>query len=156
MTGRVSPGEFALIPTVEANVSPVEGTAEGEVFIDGSIPYEDIGVLTEPVVLKVANGYISAISGGAQATRLQNLLDSKDDPHVYNIAEIGVGMNPSCRLCGLMLEDEGVYGSVHIGIGTSITLGGSVVAACHYDLITLRPTLYVDDQVVISEGQIQI
>lgn len=50
-------------------------------------------------------------------------LAAKQDPNVYNIAEMGVGLNPQCRFMGFMLEDEGVYGSAHIGIGTSITLG---------------------------------
>lgn len=154
LTGIVRPGEFALIPTVEANVSPVEGSAEGSVFVDGSVPYEGIGLLTNPIVASISRGYVSNLEGGSQADRLESLLEAKDDKEVYNVAEIGVGMNPFCRLCGLMLEDEGVYGSVHIGIGTSITLGGSVVASCHYDLITLRPTLEIDGKVVISEGDI--
>ena len=156
LTARVRSGQFALIPTVEANVSPVEGTSRGEVFIDGSIPYEDIGVLSEPMVLEISDGYVSAIRGGSQASRLRSLLEAKGDHEVYNVAEVGVGMNPACKMCGLMLEDEGVFGSVHIGIGTSITLGGSVIAACHYDLITLRPTLRIDDRVVIREGEILI
>ena len=43
-----------------------------------------------------------------------------------------------------MLEDEGVIGSAHIGIGTSITLGGVIKAPTHYDLIMWNPTIVVD------------
>ncbi|MEG2204903.1 MAG: leucyl aminopeptidase, partial [Oscillospiraceae bacterium] len=57
-----------------------------------------------------------------------------------------------CRFIGFMLEDEGVYGSAHIGIGTSITLGGVVKAACHYDLIMHRATVEADGVVILRDG----
>ena len=53
-----------------------------------------------------------------------------------------------------MLEDEGVEGSVHIGIGTSITLGGVVKAASHYDLIMTKPTIVADGKTLLNEGKI--
>lgn len=53
---------------------------------------------------------------------LKRDLEAKNDPNDYNIAEMGVGFNPQCRFMGFMLEDEGVFGSAHIGMGTSITL----------------------------------
>ena len=39
---------------------------------------------------------------------LYNDLLSRKDPNVFNIAELGVGMNPCCSFMGFMLEDEGV------------------------------------------------
>jgi leucyl aminopeptidase (aminopeptidase T) len=52
-----------------------------------------------------------------------------------------------------MLEDEGVYGSVHIGIGTNITLGGTVKAAVHYDLLMLNATIEMDGITILENGQ---
>ncbi|NLD06177.1 MAG: leucyl aminopeptidase, partial [Synergistaceae bacterium] len=49
----VEPGEFSTIPTIEANTTPVEGTANGRIVADASIPYLGIGVLDEPVVVEV-------------------------------------------------------------------------------------------------------
>lgn len=119
---------------------------------DGSIPYIGIGVLEEPVTLKVENGRIVDISGGRQAKMLADNLASKNDPNVYNIAEHGVGLNPKCHFCGFMLEDEGVFGTCHIGIGTSITLGGNVKAACHYDVIMKDGTIVADGKVLMENG----
>ncbi|RMF87844.1 MAG: leucyl aminopeptidase, partial [Nitrospinota bacterium] len=154
LTGMVAPGQFSTIPNIEANFSPVEGSAEGVIVADASIPYLGIGVLTEPVRARVQKGVITHIEGGAQAEVLRQNLAAQEDPHVYNIAELGVGLNPQARLCGIMLEDEGVLGVVHIGIGTNITLGGTVKARVHYDLLMHRATLTVDDQVVLRDGEL--
>lgn len=131
----VEPGEFSTIPTVEANSSPVEGSANGRIVADASVPYLGIGVLNEPIVVDVKDGFITDIRGGRQAEVLKKDLASHNDPNCYNIAELGVGLNPKCKLCGIMLEDEGVIPTAHIGIGTSITLGGTVKAPTHYDLL---------------------
>ncbi len=152
----VEKGEFSTLPTVEANVSPLEGTANGVIVADGSIPYIGIGVLEEPVTLKVENGRIVEITGGRQAQMLADDLKAKNDPNVYNIAEHGVGLNPKCSFCGFMLEDEGVFGSCHIGIGTSITLGGTVKAACHYDVIMKNGTIVADGKTLMENGVVKI
>ena len=154
LTGIVHRGQFSTIPTIEANFSPLEGSAAGVIVADASIPYAGIGLLREPVRAEVNQGFITAISGGAQAALLREILESQHDPNVYNIAELGVGLNPAAQLCGLMLEDEGVLGMVHIGIGTSITLGGVVQARLHYDLLMRGATLLVDDRIVLRDGQL--
>ena len=146
----VEPGQFSTVPTVEANVSPVEGSAHGRIVVDASIPYLGIGIIKEPIIVDVKDGMITSIDGGRQAKILKEDLAGHDDPTVYNIAELGVGLNPKCRMCGIMLEDEGVMSTCHIGIGTSITLGGQVKAPIHYDLIMWDPKVNVDGNVVID------
>lgn len=152
----VDKGEFSPIPTVEANTTPVEGTANGRIIVDSSIPYIGIGVLDEPIEVTVKDGMITDIKGGRQAEMLIRDLEAKNDPNVYNIAELGVGLNPKCSFVGFMLEDEGVYGSAHIGIGTSITLGGNVKAACHYDLIMKDATIETDGKVILKNGKVMV
>lgn len=156
LTCLTSPGHFTTVPTIEANVSPLEGSAEGTIVADASIPYIGIGLLREPVMARVEKGMIVSIGGGPQADHLAKNLASKNDPLVYTVAELGIGLNPHCRFIGAMLEDEGVYGSVHIGIGTNITLGGTVKAACHYDLIMTGATIEADGRVVLQRGEVQV
>jgi 2,5-dihydroxypyridine 5,6-dioxygenase len=156
LTCMVGKGQFSPIPNVEANVSPIEGSAQGVIVADASIPYTGIGVLREPVTVRVKDGNIVDVSGGDQAKMLRDAWADKKDPLVYNVAELGVGLNPKCHFCGLMLEDEGVFGSVHIGTGTNITLGGHVKAACHYDLIMTGATIVADGRTILKDGQPQI
>ncbi len=141
-------GELAPVPDIEVNVVPVEGTAEGRLIADASVPYLGIGVLREPIVCEVSDGYIERIEGGEQAEILLRDLESHADRNCFNVAELGVGLNPNARLTGQMLDDEGVLGTIHIGIGTSHTLGGKVVAPTHYDLLMWDPNIEVDGSVV--------
>ena len=147
--GMVEPGEFSTAPTVEANVSPIEGSANGKLVVNASIPYLGIGVLTEPVYVDVKDGFITRIEGGVQADILRKDLESQGDKTAFNIAELGVGLNPKCRLCGLMLEDEGVISTCHIGVGTNITLGGNTKAPIHYDLLMWEPKIEVDGEIIL-------
>lgn len=156
LTCITTAGNFTTVPTIEANVSPLEGTAEGVIVADASIPYIDIGILDEPVICKVHKGFITDISGGKQAEILKTNWESKKDPNVYNIAELGIGLNPCCKFTGAMLEDEGVYGSAHFGIGTNITLGGIVKAATHYDLIMTKPTIVADGVTIVKDGKVML
>lgn len=153
-TSVIRKGEFHPVPDIESPVSPVTG--DGIIVSDASIPYLDIGVLSEPVTLQVRDGKVVSIDGGEAADTVRNSWTSLNDPNVYNLAEIGIGMNPSCRLIGRMLEDEGVATTCHFGIGTSITLGGTVKAACHYDFIVHDPTIEVDGQVIMREGELLV
>lgn len=152
----VGPGEFSTIPTIEANTSPVEGTANGRIVADASIPYLGIGVLDEPVYVDVEDGFITNIMGGRQAEILKRDLASHNDKNCFNIAELGVGLNPKCKMCGIMLEDEGVVPTAHIGIGTSITLGGVIKAPTHYDLIMWNPKIEVDGKVIVDKDKVYI
>jgi len=146
------PGEMTTVPNVESSASPVEGTAEGVIVADASIPYYEIGLLEEPVRFTVADGRVTAIEGGHQATFLDRLLARQGAPEVYNIAQISFGLNPHCPMEGVMLHDEGVYGTCHIGIGTSLLLGGEVKTLTHFDALMWRPTLSLDGEVVLRDG----
>lgn len=151
-TGIVRKGHFHPVPDIESPVSPV--SANGLIVCDASIPYLGIGIPDAPVTLQVRDGNVVSIEGGRAADTVRESWDAMHDPGVYNVAELGIGMNPHCRLIGVMLEDEGVAGTCHIGVGTSITLGGTVKAACHYDFIMHEPTITVDGKVLMDNGRL--
>jgi leucyl aminopeptidase (aminopeptidase T) len=148
------PGEFTALVHIEANVSPVEGTAEGTVVFDGAIPNLDIGVLEEPVEMDMADGAVTDVRGGAAADRIKRVWADHDDPAVYNVAQLAVGMNPECEAFnGWFSNDHGRYGNVHFGIGTSSNLGGTTRAPVHFDAMMAEPTMELDGEVVIEDGE---
>lgn len=151
------PGKFTAIPNVEANISPVEGEGEGVIVFDGSIPNLRMGVVDAPVVVEVRGGSIVKISGGKQAEILRRIWERQADPSVYNIAQLAVGLNPECTpFTGVWLNDHGAYGTTHIGIGTSASLGGDTQASLHFDGMMYRPTLKLDGQIIVDNGDVVV
>ena len=147
-------GEFTALVHIEANISPVEGTTNGTVVFDGAIPNLDIGVLESPVTMEIEDGAVTSVDGGKEAERIANVWAEHDDPAVYNIAQLAVGMNPECpEFNGWFSNDHGRYGNVHFGIGTSSNLGGTTRAPVHFDAMMAEPTLELDGEVVLEDGE---
>ncbi len=147
-------GGYSSPPNIEASIAPLEGTAQGTIVADGSI--SSIGLLSSPVTILVKDGLAKEITGGKEAAKLKEILKSANDPKVYNIGELGIGLNPKAKLCGLMLEDEGAYGSVHIALGSNADFGGNTKAARHIDLIITKSTLLLDEKPVLKDGEVVI
>lgn len=143
-------GDFSNLPAGEAYIAPLEETAEGLLVIDGAMA--GIGVLTEPISMTVEKGYVTSFAGGEAAAKLEAMLAEYGRP-ARNIAELGIGTNDKATLCGQVLEDEKVMGTVHVALGNSASFGGKVQVSIHLDGILTKPTLTIDGQVVIKDGQ---
>lgn len=138
---------------LESSLAPVEGSAEGIIVVNASIPGVSL-IRDEPVRIRMEEGRAVAIEGGVEARMFSDLLRSFNDPLVYNLGELGVGMNPRCSLDGTMLSDESVYGSIQLALGTSAYIGGTVKAAAHYDTILTDATLELDGKVVLRGSEL--
>jgi len=150
----VAPGQTSSPPDIECAIGANAGTANGVVFIDGSIPHPLLGLIKEPIRLEIKDSRVIDISGGEQAKILSDILSGYNDPKVYHVGEIGVGMNPACELTGRMLEDEGCYGTMHFGVGDDRTFGGANDCPVHLDLVFKNPTMSVNGNVILKDGKL--
>jgi len=148
------PGMVNSPPDIECCISPLEGSANGKIVVDGSIILPGLGPLIEDVILYVWGGYITEIEGSEEAILFRKVLESAKEKEVYNIGEFGIGLNPKCRICGSMLEDEGVYGTIHFGIGDNHTMGGCVESSMHTDVVVKNPTVFINEKRVIKSGEL--
>ncbi|RLF87179.1 aminopeptidase [Thermococci archaeon] len=148
-----NPGECGNLPGAEAYIAPVEGTANGTVVIDGSMA--GIGDLKNPIKLIVQDGYVEKIEGGDEAKKLEEIL-SRYGKEARNIAEFGIGTNPKARISGNILEDEKVFGTVHIALGSNYDFGGKVKAPIHLDGIIKKPTVLIDGKYLFRDGNLVI
>lgn len=145
------PGTSGNLPTGEAYIAPLEGTANGVVVFDGSAA--GIGQLSGPLRVQIRNGVAVEFSGPDAEVLQQALGDSRE---ARNIAELGIGTNPLARLSGSLLEDEKVFGTVHLAFGSNKTFGGEVDAGVHIDCVMLQPELLLDGQLVVTGGRLLI
>jgi leucyl aminopeptidase (aminopeptidase T) len=150
------PGMLGSPPDIETNVAPLEAKSEGTLVVDGSIPCESLGLLSEPVRLKVARGRITGVSTNREGHILNTLLGAVQDKKRTVLAEFGIGLNPKARLSGLMLEDEGCLGTVHFGFGSNATIGGKNKTAFHLDMVIRKPTVTIDGAPFMKEGRLLI
>jgi leucyl aminopeptidase (aminopeptidase T) len=136
-------GNFCNLPAGEVAVAPVEETSQGTIVIDKMAFYG------ERIRYTVKNGFAEKIVG---SKRLENEVNEVGRLG-RNIAEIGIGTNPKARIIGNILEDEKVFGTVHIALGNSLSLHGKVDVPIHLDGIILKPTLEVDGKIIIKDGK---
>jgi aminopeptidase len=147
-------GESGNLPTGETFLAPVEGTANGVFVVDGSMAGLGL-VKNSNLRIEVKKGYATKISGGRLAKKLTHMLDAvgKD---ARNIAEFGIGTNDSAKLSGIILEDEKVLGTVHIALGNNISMGGRVNVPIHLDGVMKKPTVYLDNKILMKNGKLLI
>ena len=158
--GIIGDGAWGNVPSGETYIAPLEGSGEGSVVINGSIP----GLVIEPgqeMVLTFERGRLSRIepADGPAARWLHKTQISKaqaqGDLHWSSLAEIGVGTNPAVRqLTGNMLFDEKAAGTAHIALGSNTFMGGLITASIHCDMVTKAPTIRIDGKVVVDRGRL--
>lgn len=149
-----TPGSHTGLVHIEANVSPVEGGTDGTVVFDGAIPDLGIGALEEPVTMEMEDGAVVSVDGGEEAETIERAWAEYDTPAVYNIAQLAVGMNPECReFTDDFSTNHARFGNVHFGIGTSTILGGETQTPVHFDAMMAEPTLELDGEVVLEDGE---
>ena len=131
------------LPAGEVFTAPNEGKANGILIIDKYGEYGD------NIKITIEDGYAVEIHGSEKLEKEINKLGKK----ARNIAELGIGTNPKAKVIGNVLEDEKVYGTVHIALGNNKFAGGRVNIPFHVDGIILKPTLQVGRKILIKNGK---
>lgn len=174
------PGLGGNIPAGEVFISPVVGGCQGTIVYDGSMTFSDgDSIIETPIVCNVENGFVSDIKGGAEAKRLlktiteaetRALAYEKDGKlpegqgavykkNARNIGELGIGLNPSARITGNMLEDEKAFRTCHFAIGENYD--NDAPSLIHLDGVVREPTIvltYRDgkERTILNGGELQI
>ncbi len=143
-------GESGNLPSGEVYLAPWEDGSNGVVVIDGSMA--GIGMIEEPIMVEVKDGYAEKISGGREAQKLQDLFE-KSGRDARAVAEFGIGTNYKAKLTGMILEDEKVFGTIHIAFGNNITMGGNIAINSHLDGLVTEPNVYFDDELIMEKGK---
>lgn len=136
------PGSFGNLPAGEVCTSPNDFSVNGKIVIDKMGSYGD------NIVFEVNNSFVEKIFGSDTLMKDVEKLGKK----ARMIAEIGIGTNPKAKIIGNVLEDEKVFGTIHLAIGSNISFGGKNDVQFHQDGIIIKPTLLADGKMIIKEG----
>jgi leucyl aminopeptidase (aminopeptidase T) len=144
------PGSFGNLPCGEGFIAPVGGA--GTLVVDGSLA--GIGLVSEPVEMVIEGGHLTSARGGQGMAFMELLTVHGEDG--TNIAELGIGTNEKAILIGEILEDEKIAGTRHVAFGASAGIGGTVQVSVHLDCIVMKPTVELDGEAIVREGELLI
>jgi leucyl aminopeptidase (aminopeptidase T) len=171
-------GRGGNLPCGEVFISPELGTSKGVIGFDGSISLDGGEVIIEtPILTKVEGGFVIDITGKSEAEKLKATIDKaertvkefvsedkipKEREESYiknarNLGELGIGLNKNAKIVGNMLEDEKVYGTCHIAIGSNYDEDAK--SLIHLDGLIKNPTISVkyedgNEKTIIKDGQV--
>ncbi len=123
---------------------------EGILVFDGTLwPPAELGLLDNPVRLRLEGGYIKEITGGREASVFSRYLKRAGSPYAYLMEHTCYGFNPGVtRPSGRILEDERVFGCMQFGVGAT-PLGSPV----HTDGVALSASVWLDGEQIADEGR---
>ena len=181
--GNIPAGEVFISPLVgglKAEDGTVNEGCEGVIVYDGSMTFSDgDSILETPITCKVSKGYVTEITGGAEAERLRKTITEAEKRaiqyeqekklpegmgEVYkknarNIGELGIGLNPAAKITGNMLEDEKAFHTCHFAIGENYD--NDAPSLIHLDGVVRNPTITISykngtEKVILDNGMLTI
>lgn len=144
-------GEGGNLPSGEVYLAPWEDQTNGKLVVDGSMA--SVGMCETPITIEIVNGYAEKVTGGKEAEKLVELFE-KSGREARAVAEFGIGTNYKAQLTGMILEDEKVFGTIHIAFGNNITMGGRISVSSHLDGLVKEPDVYFDKVLIMKKGKL--
>jgi hypothetical protein len=158
---------WALLPPAQPGVVLPTGRVTGRLAFDGFVLYEPAynhETPRTPLLLDVEASWIVNIGGDPlTASRLAGWLESFAPDHTpyHGPVHANIGINPRAMLTQHQ-EFERLRGTITFGWGDNAALASlmetsidTVASPAHWDSMMLRPTLILDDRVIIERGVMQ-
>lgn len=156
------PGRWDHWPSGFAACFPKDRSAQGQIVLqpgDALIPWQRY--VREEVTLSITDGFITSITGGADAHVLNDYFESWDDPEVWALSHMGWGLLPQARWSAFDVYDpRTLYGQeLRSTAGNFMWSTGSNRFAdretpAHLDVPMRGCTVSVDDTVVVRDGEL--
>ena len=130
---------------------------EGRVVMDkGDMLLPQLDLLEEPIEFVISQGHVTAVNGGAEASKLRAFMEKYEDPRAYAVSHIGWGINENAEwsTTGIGMNGRSYYGNVLFSLGPNTEFGGTNDTLCHLDLPMRGCTAYLDDEPIIEKGEL--
>lgn len=144
-------GQGGNIPAGEVFIAPLEETAVGVIVVDEFVHEKEV-YARKGTKIFIEHGEAVRISD--EKCRLAAYF--KKIKNARNVAEFGIGTNEKAKIIGNILQDEKVLGTCHIAFGNSSAIGGRVYSELHLDTVLQKPTIVIDNKVIMKNGKFLI
>ncbi|MBI4732532.1 MAG: aminopeptidase [Chloroflexi bacterium] len=150
--GRKALTDTDSIPHGEAYIAPLEDSAEGVAVIEKAFFR---GKCVENLRLTFLGGKVVNVESpdpvDAESFREVLAVSTGDKD---KIAEFAIATNPGVtEPIGCVAQDEKIGGSVHVAIGMNDRFGGRNKSNLHQDFVILKPTVWLDEKIVLENGE---
>lgn len=144
-------------PDGEVFTSPVEDSAEGEIYFDFPAIYR--GNEVNKIYLKLKNGKVIHAEAEKGEEFFINMINQDEGGRF--VGEIAIGTNEMVQdVTGNILFDEKIGGSIHMALGSSYPeTGGKNESGLHWDLIKNMKNcgkIFADDNLIYENGKFLI
>lgn len=156
------PGRWDHWPSGFAACFPKDRSAQGQIVLqpgDALIPWQRY--VRDETTLTIEDGFITSITGGADAHVLNDYFESWNDPEVWALSHMGWGLLPAARWSAFDVYDpRSLYGQeLRSTAGNFMWSTGSNRFAnretpAHLDVPMRNCTVTVDDIVVVRDGKL--
>ncbi|HEY3422895.1 MAG TPA: leucyl aminopeptidase, partial [Methanocellaceae archaeon] len=92
------------------------------------------------------------IQHGEKMAREKGLKD--EERNARHIGELGIGINYKAKMTGNLLEDEKLGKTIHLAIGANYDNDAN--ALIHQDCLVMRPSMWVDNKLIMKDGKILV
>lgn len=144
-------------PDGEVFTSPVEDSAEGEIFFDFPALYR--GNESHNILVKFEKGKVVHATAEKGEDFFLSMINQ--DEGARYLGEMAFGTNDMIQdVTGNILFDEKIGGSIHLALGSSYPeTGGKNTSGLHWDIIKNMKNgseVYADDKLVYKDGKFLI
>ena len=153
-TGIINyPGAFSNLPSGESAIALEREQCEGVLVVDSGMGVNPNG--EDRLTISIKNGRAQRIGGSPIARKLSQHL-AKFGQDCRLIGEFGIGVNDAAQISGYALEDSKVLGTIHIGLGNNIAIGGSNNGPCHVDAVVYKAGVEIDGKQIVRKGKLML
>lgn len=158
------PGHWDHWPSGFISTWPNEGSTRGNLVLDvGDMLFPFKTYIHSPVTMEIESGYIRDIKGGFDAKYIKEYMAAYQDPDAYAVAHVGWGLQKKAQWAALGMRDKSqslgmdgraAYGNFLFSTGPNSEAGGKNNSRCHIDIPMYGCTLYLDDELILKDGDI--
>jgi len=142
---------FEALPAGAIELAPDETSTEGKVVFDQ--PTALAGKMLSGLQWEFESGKLTKFTARSNLDAFKGLYENASGDKDL-VGDIAIGLNPRAELIGFF-SDRNVAGTVSIGLGGNMGIGGINDTQFGHEETLRKPTLVVDGYKLVDEGRIQ-